>query len=64
MIIGLLDPSIFVMTPLAAIGPQLDRLLTPRICRSNFILCTTADGIAVPLERFEAVRASFDAAIR
>jgi hypothetical protein len=60
VIIALLDPSIFISGPLTGIGPQLDRLITPRIRQSNFILCTTADGIAVPLDRFEAVKAWFD----
>ena len=37
------------------IGPALEAIYTPRVRRSNFVLGPFADGIAVPLERFEAV---------
>jgi len=57
VIIGVLDPTIFISGPLRDIGPALSRLITPRVRRSNFILGTFADGLAVPLERFQAVAA-------
>jgi len=55
VVIGVLDPSIFVMGPVEGIGPALDQLYTRRIRRSNSVLCLAADGIPVPIERFEAV---------
>lgn len=55
IIMGILDPSIFISGPIEDIGPALDQLYTPRIRRANFILWPAADGIAVPWERFEAV---------
>ena len=55
IIIGVLDPSIFVSGPVEQIAPALDELYTPRLRRANFILCPAADGIRVPLERFQAV---------
>ncbi len=55
IIIGTLDPTIFCLGPIEGIGQALDRLYTPRLRRSNFILCAGADGIVVPLERFNAL---------
>ena len=55
IIIGALDPSIFVSGPVEQIAPALDELYTPRLRRANFILCPGADGIRAPLERFQAV---------
>ena len=55
IIIGVLDPSIFISGPIEEIGPALEAIYTPRVRRSNFVLGPFADGIAVPLERFEAV---------
>jgi len=55
VVIGVLDPSVFVMGPVEGIGPALDQLYTRRIRRSNSVLCLAADGIPVPIERFEAV---------
>jgi len=55
IIIGALDPTVFALNPVEQIGPALDRLYTPRLRRSRFILAACADGIAVPWERFEAV---------
>jgi hypothetical protein len=55
IIIGLLDASTFLLEPLDRLGPALDALYTPRLRRAHFILALGADGIAVPLERFEAV---------
>ncbi len=55
IIIGVLDPSIFISGPVEEIALALDELYTPRLRRSNFILWPAADGIRVPLERFQAV---------
>lgn len=56
IIIGSLDPSIFVNGPIEDIGPALDRIITPRLRQGNFVLCSSADGITVDLERFLAVK--------
>lgn len=55
IIIGVLDPTIFILGPLEGIASALYALYTPRIRRANLILCLGADGIPVPLERFQAV---------
>jgi len=55
VIIGVFDPSIFLLSPVEEIAPALDALYTPRLRRANFILWPAADGITVPLERFQAV---------
>jgi uroporphyrinogen-III decarboxylase len=55
VLIGALDPSIFITGPVEGIPAALDALYTPRLRRSHFVLCPFADGIPVPLERFEAV---------
>jgi uroporphyrinogen-III decarboxylase len=55
IIIGVLDPTIFILGKLDEVALALDELYTPRLRRSNFILCPAADGISVPLERFQAV---------
>jgi len=55
IIIGVFDPTIFILGKLEEIASALDKLYTPRLRRSNFILCPAADGITVPLERFQAV---------
>jgi uroporphyrinogen-III decarboxylase len=55
VIIGILDPSIFLLGPVADIAGALDRLMTPGIRRANFVLWAAADGIPVPRERFMAV---------
>jgi len=60
IIFGALDPTIFCLGPVEEIGPALDRLYTPRLRRANFCLIAFADGIAVPLERFQAVQAWMD----
>lgn len=57
VIIGAMDPTVFASGPVKEIGPALKRLLTPRLRKASFVLCTFADGIAVPLERFRAVAA-------
>ena len=55
VIFGILDPSIFISGPIERIGPSLDALYSQRLRRANFVLWPAADGIYVPLERFEAV---------
>ncbi len=55
IIIGVLDPTIFTSGPVEEIASALDALYTPRLRRANFILWPAADGIPVPLERFQAV---------
>ena len=55
IVIRVLDPSIFLSSPVDQIAPALDELYTPRLRRANFILWPSADGIPVPLERFQAV---------
>jgi hypothetical protein len=60
VIVGILDPSIFLSGPVEEIGPALDALYTPRMRRAHFALWAAADGIRVPLERFEAVAAWMD----
>jgi len=57
VIIGVLDPTVFVSGPVQEIGPALSMLFTPRIRQANCILTPAADGICVPLERFQAVGA-------
>ncbi|MDD3927335.1 MAG: uroporphyrinogen decarboxylase family protein [bacterium] len=56
IIFGALPANIFLQLPLHKVGPALDGLITPRIAQSRFVLCPCADGLVVPLERFEAVR--------
>jgi hypothetical protein len=56
VIFGCLDPTIFAAGPVEQIGPSLDRLMTPRLLESPFVLAPFSDGIATPLERFYAVR--------
>ena len=55
IILGCLDPSIFVAGDIEEIPKALDRLITPRLRESNFVLSPMADGIAVDPERFYAV---------
>jgi hypothetical protein len=57
MILGALDPTIWVAGPIGEIGNALDALYTPRLRNANFILCPFADGITVELERFQAIAA-------
>lgn len=60
IIISCLDPSVFEMLPLDKVGPALDRLVTPRLRRSRFVLGCFADGHRVPYERFLAVKRWID----
>jgi len=55
-IIGLLDPSVWCVGRIEAIGDVLDALYTQRLRRANFVLCLAADGIDVPYERLSAVK--------
>lgn len=56
VILGCLDPTVWISGDLDGIGPKLDRLVTQRLRRAHFVLNPMADGIPVPMERFEAVR--------
>jgi len=60
IIIGAFDPNVLLTGPVEEMGPHLDALYTPRLRRSNVILCCFADGITVPIDRFEAVAAWFE----
>ena len=60
VIVGVLDPSVFAAGPVARIPETLDRLYTPRLRRANVVLWAAADGLPIPLERFEAVAKWFD----
>jgi len=55
IIIGAFDPATFITAPVERIAPALEALYTPRIRRSNVVLCAFADGLSVPIERFQAV---------
>jgi len=55
IILGCLDPSIWVSGPVAGIPAALDELITPRLRESNFVLNPFADGISVEPARFHAV---------
>jgi len=55
IIIGALDPTIFNAGLVENIPEALDALYTPRLRRSNFILCAFADGIRVPWNRFKTL---------
>jgi hypothetical protein len=61
IIIGCLDPTIFALGPVDEIGPALDRLITPRLRASHFVLSPMADGLPIAPERFEAVARWVDA---
>ncbi len=55
IILGCLDPSLWVSGPVEGIAGALDQLITPRLREANFVLSPMADGIAVAPERFEAI---------
>ncbi len=55
IIFGCLDPTIFAAGDIRAIPETLDRLITPRLRESHFVLNPMADGIPVDPARFEAV---------
>ncbi|MGC9065705.1 MAG: uroporphyrinogen decarboxylase family protein [Candidatus Ratteibacteria bacterium] len=55
IIIGTLDPSIFILSDIEEIPAALDRIITPRLRKANFVLGVFADGISVEPERFYAV---------
>jgi hypothetical protein len=56
IIMGALTPDIFQTCPLDEVGPCLDKLVTPRLRESRFVLNPFSDGIPTPIERFLAVR--------
>ena len=62
VIIGCLDPSIFISGRVEDVGPALDALVTPRLRASHFVLAPFADGIRVGLDRFRAVKEWVDGA--
>ncbi|MBI2441238.1 MAG: hypothetical protein HYV35_07705 [Lentisphaerae bacterium] len=55
-IISALPAGLWLTGDCQAIEPLLDRLITPRLRAANFVLGAFADGIAVPLERFETIK--------
>jgi len=55
IIIGALDPSVFILNKIENIPLALDKLITPRLKRANFVLGVFADGISVEPERFYAI---------
>lgn len=55
VIIGALDPTVFVSGPPERIPETLDAIYTERLRRLPFVLCPFADGIPVPVERFLSV---------
>jgi len=55
VILGCLDPATWIAGDIRGIPAALDRLITPRLREANFVLHPFADGIPVPLERFQAV---------
>ena len=55
---AVLSPTVFHR---AGLGPEelhafLDRLYTPRLRRAHMVLWLAADGLATPLERFQAAQ--------
>lgn len=56
IIMGILTPDIFHTIPIKEVSAALDKVITPRIKESPFVLSLFADGIPVPLERFLAVK--------
>jgi len=60
IVIGALDPTVWVAGPVDGIGPALDQMITPRLREAHFVLHPCADGIPVPRKRFEAVKRWMD----
>jgi uroporphyrinogen-III decarboxylase len=60
---GVLDPGVFQKRKVARaeIHAELDRIYTPRLRRSAFLLWAGADGLPTPLENFLWVRDWFEA---
>ena len=56
VILGVLEPTVFNTGNVEDIWRTLDALYTARLRRSRFVLWAAADGLPVPLWRFEAVR--------
>ncbi len=55
IIIGALDPSVFLLSKIQEIPARLDSLVKEKLKKANFILGVFADGIKVELERFYAI---------
>ncbi|HOJ30789.1 MAG TPA: uroporphyrinogen decarboxylase family protein [bacterium] len=55
IIISALDPSVFILSNIEEISVALDKIVTPRLRKANFVLGVFADGISVEPERFYAV---------
>jgi len=55
IIIGAIPPSFFILNKIEEIPIALDKLITPRLKKANFVLGVFADGISVELERFYAI---------
>lgn len=56
IIISALPAGPWLTGDIYEIAPMLDRFITPRLREANFVLGAFADGITVPLERFEAIK--------
>jgi hypothetical protein len=56
IILGCLVPSVFIRGRIEDIGSALDRMISPRLRKANFVLAPFADGIPVEAERFYAVQ--------
>lgn len=64
IIFGCLDPTVFISGDVDRIGTYLDAHITPRLREGNFVLAPFADGIAVGLDRFQAVQRWMEAHAR
>jgi hypothetical protein len=56
VILAALPVSEWLQPPLGEVKARLDRLIAPRLVKANFLPIAFADGIAVPAERFLAIR--------
>ena len=56
IIIGCLPANLYLTLPEDELFAALDHLITPRVAASPFTFCAFADGISVPLERFQMVQ--------
>jgi len=55
VIVGAFNPAVFVPGPPELIERELELAYTRRLRQAHFVLCTFADGLAVPLDHFQAV---------
>ena len=62
IIIGCMDSTVFHRKDVARqeIWELLDRTITPRIKKSNFILWAVADGLPTPVEKFHMIKEWID----